>query len=61
MARSVVATMWRLRVASSSVVDWIDLAELRSIQLGFQAFYYNWDRNTQVNTLVMNSDDSPVK
>lgn len=53
--------MWRLRVVSSSVVDWIDLAELRSIQLGFQAFYYNWDRNTQVNTLVMNSDDSPVK
>ena len=36
------------------VIDWIDLPELTSIQMGGGAFYFN--RNDESATLIMRSD-----
>ena len=44
-----------LRVVSSHLSNWLDLPNLRSIEVGCNAFRFN---DNESSTLIMRSDDS---
>ena len=48
-----------LRVIDCDVIDWLDLPELTSIQLGASAFMFNWDDAS--TTLIMRGAEMNVK
>lgn len=47
-----------LRVVSSHLSDWLDLPELESIEVGYQAFRFNEDDYS--TELILRSDDMSV-
>ena len=48
-----------MRVNDCDVIDWLDLPELTSIQMGYAAFDYDESDNA-ANTLIMRSNEMNV-